>query len=185
MDEESLPKHPLDATKSKLICFVDAACGNNPTKRQSTTGHAVTCGGGTVLHQSKAQSTTALSLTEAESTAAVTVAKNIKFMRSALNELGPPMEGPTPICEDDQSAVEIINANKPTGRSGHTDTRFFAIQGWKDDGHITMKHMPGVINPADDPTKPPGCVPHSRHARCMMGHRHSPTDNGLFNTNAG
>ena len=180
-NEESLPKCPSDTTESKPICFVDAAHGNNPTKRQSTTGHAVTCGGGAVLCQSKAQSATALSSTKAESTAAVTAAKNIKFVRSALNELGLPMEEPTPICEDDQSAMEIINANKPTGRSRHTDTQFFAIQGWKDDGHITMKHMPGVINPADDLTKPLGCVPHSRHAGCMMGHRHLPKDAGLIN----
>ena len=36
-----------------------------------------------------------------------------------------------------------------------------------------MKHIPGVINPADDLTKPLGYVLHSRHARYMMGHRHN------------
>ena len=34
-----------------------------------------------------------------------------------------------------------------------------------------MKHKPGVINPADDITKPLGCVLHSRHAQYIMGHR--------------
>ena len=164
-------QYPSDTTESKLICFVDAAYGNNPTKRRSTTGYAVTYGGGTILYQSKAQSITALSSTEAELIAAVTAAKNIKYMRSILEELGHPMEGPTPIYEDNQSAIEIINANKPTGRSRHIDIRFFAIQGWKEDGHITMEHIPGVINPADDLTKPLGYVLHSRHARYMMGHR--------------
>jgi len=180
--EESLPMYPSDTTESKLICFVDAAYGNNPTKRRSTTGYAVTYGGGTIMCQSKAQSTTALSSTKAELIAAVTAAKNIKFMRSILNELGLPMEEPTPIYEDNKSAIEIINANKPTGRSRHTDIRFFAIQGWKDDGHITMKHIPGVINPADDPTKPLGYVLHSRHARCMMGHRPPSKDADMTNT---
>ena len=169
--DESLPNYPSDTTESMLICFVDAAYGNNPTKRRSTTGYAVTYGGGTILYQSKAQSITALSSTEAELIAAVTAAKNVKYMRSILEELGHPMEGPTPIYEDNQSAIEIINANKPTGRSRHIDIRFFAIQGWKEDGHITMKHIPGVINPADDLTKPLGYVLHSRHARYMMGHR--------------
>ena len=111
---ESLPNYSSDTTESKLICFVDAAYGNNPTKRRSTTGCAATCGGGTTLHQSKAQSITALSSTEAELIAAVTAAKNVKCMRSTLEELGHPMEGPTPICEDNQSAMETINANKPT-----------------------------------------------------------------------
>ena len=127
--------------------------------------------------QSKAQSMTALSSTKAELMAAVTAAKNIKCMRSMLDELGHPVEGPTPIYEDNQSAIKMINANEPTGRSGHIDMRFFAIQGWKDDGHTTMKHTPGVINPADDLTKPLGHVSHSRHdARCMMGHCHSPKE---------
>ena len=168
---ESLPNCPSDTTESKLICFVDAAYGNNPTKRRSTTGHAVTHGGGTMLCQSKAQSITALSSTEAELIAAVTAAKNVKHMRSTLEELGHPMEEPTPICEDNQSAMEMINANKPTGRSRHIDIRFFAIQGWKEDGQMTMKHTPGMINPADDLTEPLGHVPHSRHARHVMGHR--------------
>ena len=128
------------------------------------------------MHQSKAQSTTALSSTEAELIAAVTAAKNIKCVWSVLDELGLPMETPTPTCEDNKSAIETINTNKPTGRSGHTDICFFAIQGWKEDGHITMKHTPGVIDSADDLTKPLGCVPHSRHARCMMGHRCVPKE---------
>ena len=134
------------------------------------------------MHQSKAQSMTALSSTEAELMAAVTAAKNIKFMRSTLNELGLPMEEPTPIHEDNESAMEIVNANKPTGRSRHMDMRFFAIQGWKDDGHITVKHAPGVINPADDLTKPLGYALHSRHARCMMGHRPPSKDADMTNT---
>ena len=133
------------------------------------------------MHQSKAQSMTALSSTKAELIAAVTAAENTKCMRSALLELGPPMTDPTPMCEDNQSAIKTINANKPTGRSRHMDMRFFAIQGWKDDGHIAVKHMPGVINPADDPTKPLGCVLHSRHAGHVTGHCHLPKDAGLIN----
>ena len=113
---------------------------------------------------------TALSSVKAELTATVTAAKNVKCMRSVLQELGPPMKDPTPTHKDDQSAIKTINANRPTGQSGHIDVRFFAIQGWKDDGHITMKHMPGVIIPADDSTKPLGCVLHARHARHMMSH---------------
>ncbi len=41
---------------------------------------------------------------------------------------------------------------------------------WKEDGHITMKHIPGIINPADDLTKPLGYVLHSRHCQYIMGH---------------
>ena len=72
----------------------------------------------------------------------------------------------------------MINANKPTGRSRHIDIRFFPIQDWKDAKSITMKHIPGVINPADDLTKPLGYVLHSRHARHIMGHRKQRTHHG-------
>ena len=126
--------------------------------------------------QFKAQSMTSLSLTEAEPMTAVTAVNNVRCMWSALNKSGLSMEEPTPTCEDNQSAMEIINADKPTGQSRHTDMQFFAIQGWKDDGCIAMKHVPEVINPANDLTKPLGCVLHSRHARCMMGHCHKPKE---------
>ena len=117
-------------------------------------------------------------MTEAELIAAATAAKNIKYIRSVMEELGIETNEPTPIYEDSQSVIEIINANKPTGRSRHIDIMFFAIQEWKDAKIITMKHIPGIINPADDLTKPLGFVLHSRHARYIMGHRKSTTCHG-------
>ena len=74
---------------------------------------------------------------------------HLRIRPHTLQELDLPMEGPALTCEDNQSAMETINTNKPTGQSGHTDIRFFAIQGWKEDALITMKHTPGIINRAD------------------------------------
>jgi hypothetical protein len=47
-----------------------------------------------------------------------------------------------------------------------------------------MVHCPGIINPADDLTKPLGWVLHSRHARFIMGHFRfvSPTSTTLTST---
>ena len=50
------------------------------------------------------------------------------------------------------------------------DIRYFAIQDWKEDGDIEVHHIPGIINPSDDLTKPLGWVLHSRHCRRLMGH---------------
>ena len=33
-----------------------------------------------------------------------------------------------------------------------------------------MKHIPGVLNPSDDMTKPLGWILHARHCRRIMGH---------------
>ena len=64
----------------------------------------------------------------------------------------------------------MINARQPTERSRHILIQFFAIQDWKDAGDIVLHHIPGILNPADDLTKPLGWVLHSRHARRLMGH---------------
>ena len=39
-NNHNLPQYPTDTTDLKLVCFVDAVYGNNPTKRQLTTGCA-------------------------------------------------------------------------------------------------------------------------------------------------
>jgi len=87
-----------------------------------------------------------------------------------LRELGFEQSDPTPIYEDNQSAIKMINARVPTERSRHIDIQHFAIQDWKDAGDIVMIHIPGIINCSDQLTKPLGWVLHSRHARRMMGH---------------
>jgi hypothetical protein len=174
--EDNLPVFPVDTTTDKLICFVDAAYANDKTKRRSTTGFAFTYSGGAIAYRSKAQSITALSSTEAELIAAVTAAKTARFIRAVLNELGFKQDGPTPIYEDNKPTIDIVNSKKPTQRSRHIDIRFFAIQDWMDNKDISMHHISGVINPADDLTKPLGWVLHARHARFMMGHGHYATD---------
>ena len=172
--EKEIGKYPEDITKNKLICFVDAAYGNDYKKRRSTTGFVFTYSGGAIVYRSKAQSITALSSTEAELIAAVTAGKTARFIRSVLSELGFPQEDATPVYEDNKPTIDIVNSGKPTQRSRHIDIRFFAIQDWVQNGDISLKHISGVINPADDLTKPLGWVLHGRHARYMMGHMNYP-----------
>ena len=87
-----------------------------------------------------------------------------------LRELGFPQEYPTPIYEENDPTIDILNSSIPHERTRHIDVRFFAIQVWNEAGDIIMHRVPGVINPADDITKPLGWVLHSRHARYLVGH---------------
>jgi hypothetical protein len=64
----------------------------------------------------------------------------------------------------------MINARRPTDRARHIDIQWFAIQDWKESGDIVMSHVPGVLNPSDDLSKPLGWILHSRHCRRFMGH---------------
>ena len=116
--------------------FVDAAHANDLRNRRSTTGYAFLLAGGAILFRCKTQSITATSSTEAEFLAAVTAAKQARYLRAILKELGFPQVNPTPIYEDNQSAINMINAKVPTERSRHIDIQFFAIQDWKDCGDL-------------------------------------------------
>ena len=87
-----------------------------------------------------------------------------------MSELGFPPDSPTILYKDYMSAIKMINARVPTKRSRHIDIQHFAIQDWKDQGDILMEHIPGIINPSDDLTKPLGWILHSHHAPRIMGH---------------
>ena len=119
----------------------------------------------------KTQSTTATSSTEADFLAAVTATKQAKYLCAILTDLGFPPSGPTSIYEDNQSAINTVNAKIPTDRSRHIDIQYFAIQDWKTTGDIVMCYIPGIINNlADDLTKTLGWILHERHSRRFMGH---------------
>eukprot|EP00980_Cylindrotheca_fusiformis_P008178 scaffold1732_cov76-Cylindrotheca_fusiformis.AAC.1 len=167
--DTTLPEFP-DLPSNQLSCFIDAAHGNDLRRRRSTTGFAFMFAGGSVSYKCKTQPLTATSSTEAEFYAAVSAAKHAKYLRAILSELGFPQEEPTPLYCDNQSAIKMINARIPTERSRHILIQFFAIQDWKDAGDIILHHIPGIINPSDDLTKPLGWILHSRHCRRLMGH---------------
>ena len=109
---EDLNHFPVDINKAELNCFVDAAHGNDLTKRRSTTGFVFTFAGGAVLYRTRTQSICATSSTEAEFIAAVDAAKNAKYLRQVLMQLGIPQDSPTPIYSDNESAIKIVNDNR-------------------------------------------------------------------------
>jgi hypothetical protein len=150
--------------------FVDAAHVNDLRNRRSTTGYGFILSNAVIAYRSKTQSVSATSSTEAEFIAAVLADKVARYLRSVLIDLNFPPTGPTLIYEDNSSAIQIINARQPTDRSRHIDIQYFAIQDWKDNGDILLAHIRGVINPANDLTKPLGWVLHARHSRRLMGH---------------
>jgi hypothetical protein len=127
-------------------------------------------GGAAIAYKSKLQATMSTSSTEAELIAAVHAAKVAKYLRSILHELGFTQQGPTPLYEDNQAAIAMINECKPTPRSRHIDIQHFAIQEWQREKSIIMRYISTVINPADQATKCLGWILHSRHGRCIMGH---------------
>jgi len=83
-----------------------------------------------VAYRSRTQSICAQSSTEAELIAANAAAKVTKYLRFILHELGYTQTEPTPIYEDNDSAIKIVNHSRPTDRSRHVEIRYFALQHW-------------------------------------------------------
>lgn len=127
-----------------------------------------------MVYKSKTRLLTASSSTEAEFIAAHEAAKAVRCLWFVLQELGFAEGEPMKILIDDQLALKIINDNQsPTVRTRHMDICHFYIQDWKENGDVLMEHIPGIVNPSDDLTKPLGWVLHSRHCRRIMGHHES------------
>jgi hypothetical protein len=170
----NLPDFPQPKGSTTLAGYVDAAHATDLTTRRSITGLSFILCGGPIAYKSKVQSTVSTSSTEAEFIAAVQAAKIAKYLRSVLTELGYTQPGPTVLYEDNQAAILVINASRPTPRSRHIDIQHFAIQEWKANGDIILCHIPGMINPADALTKALGPTLHFRHVRRLMGHYGAP-----------
>ena len=160
------PKYNL----MELVAFVDAAYATNAKTCCSISGYVIVYSGSAIAYKSKLQSTVATSSTKAEFIATVYTAKAVKHLHSVLNDLGLLSPKATIIYEDNKAAIDMINESKPTARSCHIDVQHFAIQEWRNHGEIEMRHIPGVINPADDKTKTLSWILHSRHSCWTMGH---------------
>ena len=69
------------------------------------------------------------------------------------------------------SALQIINNNtSPMEHTRHLDIQYFAIQDWREEGEILMKHIPGILNPSNELTKSLGYVLHACYCRQIMDH---------------
>lgn len=87
-----------------------------------------------------------------------------------LKQLGYEQKSPTPIYIDNMSALQVINNNaSPLKCTRHSDIQNFAIQDWREDSDIIMEHIPGILNPSNDLTKPLGYVLHACHCQQIMG----------------
>ena len=170
VNDPTLPPFPSSADPLQLVGYVDASHATDIKTRRSITGFILTLCGGAICYRSKVQTSVATSSTESEFVAAVTASKAVLYLRSVMKQLGCEQLTPTPMYEDNEAAIMMINASKPTVRARHIDIQHFAIQEWKLRGDIIFFHIPGVINMSDAMTKAVGWILHVRHNRRAMGH---------------
>ena len=127
--------------------------------------------GGVIAYKSKYQATVALSSTEAEFTAAAEAGKTILYLRSILQELGFPQYKPTTLYIDNRGALFMANAEQPTRRTRHMDTKTFAIQDWIREEKMILTPIKTQNNISDHFTKALGRVKFYEQTDILMGRR--------------
>jgi hypothetical protein len=149
------PKVGLHYFKGPVVLYgyTDADWAGDPEARRSTSGYVFKLLGGAISWQSKKQSMTALSSTEAEYVALTSGSTEAVWLRRLLAELGQPQEGPTRIFVDNQSAINLAKNSVLHGRTKHIQIRHHFIRQLIEDGEVEVHHVKTSAQPADFLTK--------------------------------
>ena len=95
---------------------------------------------------SRTQPTLAQSSCEAELVAANTGATEARFLQSLMEELGVTAKI---VIETDSSSAEKVTRKRGVGRMRHLAIKELWLQDEVRSGRIEVKHVKGLVNPAD------------------------------------
>ena len=160
-----------DKTHNDVHSCVNSDWGDDKAHRRSVTGMAHMMAGGVMACKSKFQATVALSSTEAEFTAAAEAGKTILYLRSILQELGYNQHSPTTLYIDNRGALFMANAEQPTRRTRHMDTKNFAMQQWTKEEQMTLEPISTENNASDHFSKALGRTKFYEQTDIIMGRR--------------
>ncbi len=139
--------------KNDLTGYSDADWAGDRDTRKSTTGHLFLFAGSAVSWLSQRQPVVALSSTEAEYIALSSAAQQAIWLRRLLTELGMDNSHPTPIWEDNQGAICLLNNPVAHKKSKHIQIRHHYIREWVADKSIELHYVPTSDMTADLLTK--------------------------------
>ena len=135
-----------------LVGYVDAD-GASQEHRRAISGYVFLVDGGAVSWSSKKQELVTLSTTEAEYVAATHAAKEAIWLRRLIGEIFKPIEGPTVLFSDSQSAIALAKDGHYHARTKHIDIRYHFIRYIIEEGTIKLNYCPTDDMTADTLTK--------------------------------
>lgn len=165
--EENTDTQDTDPATAKA--YVDSDWAADTSHRKSITGFVITLAGGTVYYKTKFQETIATSTAEAEFTAAFEAAKAICYVRTIMQELDICQSEATILHIDNNAALLMADASKPTKNSRHMDIKQFKLQEWVERDIINMKRIHTHDNRSDTLTKSLGQTLYYRHNDKLLG----------------
>ena len=95
--------------------------------------------------------------------------KLILYCRIIMWDLGIPQLVATITYEDNDAAISMANARRPTSRTRHIDIKWHILCQWVEQDLITLERAPTAINIADIFTKQLGPLLFKRHCDYLMG----------------
>ena len=129
------------------------ADGNSQSDRHAISGNVFILFGGAISWFSKRQEIIALSTTEGEYVAATHAAKEALWLRKLFAELFKPLEEPTTLYCDNQSAIALTKDDQFHARTKHIDIRFHFIRLVCQKGYVHLIYCPTAEMTADILTK--------------------------------
>ena len=129
------------------------ADGNSQSDRHAISGNVFILFGGAISWFSKRQEIIALSTTEGEYVAATHAAKEALWLRKLFAELFKPLEEPTTLYCDNQSAIALTKDDQFHARTKHIDIRFHFIRLVCQKGYVRLIYCPTAEMTADILTK--------------------------------
>jgi len=119
----------------------------------SVSGYIFLTAGGAITWRSKKQMAVSLSSTEAEYVCLADAAREATWLRNLYNELGFPIEEPTTVFGDNQSALAIANNPQYHKCTKHFDIKFHFIREKVNDQSIVTEYCPTTEMTANILTK--------------------------------
>lgn len=167
----------------RLLGFCDADWAGNSDNRRSTTGFLFTLYGSPISWKSKLQASTALSSVEAEYISLCAAAREAKWTRQLLFELGFPQDSATTIFEDNKGCISISGNDRTDTRSKHIDVKYHFVRQMIKLNQIQVEYLPTEEMVADMFTKPTSTIAFLKCRSSIVFPRHTWFEGDCWNPN--
>ena len=148
----------------------DSDYAKDTDTRRSISGYSTFLCGAPITEKSVTQKSVTLSVTEAETVAAVSCAQDMLFQMRILETLGLKVKKPMILEIDNKGAKDLANNWSVGGRTRRMDVRDYFLRDLKEDGIITVQWIPTNDNSSDLFTKNLAGPLFEKHTAVYCGH---------------